>query len=542
VSGADPENPRQFEAGRKFQRPFPTGKKPSKTMKRSQAILFGALLSIGLGASAQGPQQQPAAPAQGPKQNVAPGAAAQVLPDFADLVERYGPAVVNINTRTRGRGQQQLPPGLSEDDPFFEFFRRFMPDQQPPGRRGTPPRGGDAPPQQPRGQLRPFGLGSGFVVSADGFIVTNAHVVENAEEITVRFSDKRELIAKVIGADTRSDVAVIKVEATGLPVVKIGDTKKLRVGEWVIAIGSPFGFSNTVTAGIVSATSRENLSGDPNLDAVPFIQTDVAVNPGNSGGPLLNMRGEVVGINSQIFSRTGSFAGISFAIPIDYAFNVADQLMKTGKVVRGRIGVGIQNVTKDLADSLGLGKAAGAAVSNVEDGSPAAKAGLEVGDVILKIDGRPVEGSADLSRTIRALKPGTKVNLNVWRGGKPRDLVVVVAEFKDEEATRTAQAGKGGKKPETKPGKLGVAVIELTAEQKRVLKVTGGVVVEAADGGALAAGIGPGDVIMRVNNIDIANVKVFNETIAKIDPKKPVALLIRDENGTRFVTFRPEGD
>jgi len=289
-------------------------------MNRSQAALLGALLSLGLAANAQ--------PAQGPKQNIVPGAPAQVLPDFADLVERYGPAVVNINTRTRGQRQQVLP-GLSEDDPFFEFFRRFMPDQQPgQPRRGQPRTPGD--PQTPRGPLRPFGLGSGFVVSADGFIVTNAHVVENAEEITVRFSDKRELIAKVIGADTRSDVAVIKVEATGLPVVKIGDTKKLRVGEWVIAIGSPFGFSNTVTAGIVSATSRENLSGDPNLDAVPFIQTDVAVNPGNSGGPLLNMRGEEVGINSQIFSRTSSFAGISFAIPFDYAFNVADQLMKTG--------------------------------------------------------------------------------------------------------------------------------------------------------------------------------------------------------------------
>jgi serine protease Do len=502
-------------------------------MNRSQSALLGALLSLGLAAHAQPAQQ-------GPKQNITPGAPAQVLPDFADLVERYGPAVVNINTRTRGQRQQQLP-GLSEDDPFFEFFRRFMPDQQPgQPRRGQPRTPGD--PQVPRGPLRPFGLGSGFVVSGDGFIVTNAHVVENAEEITVRFSDKRELIAKVIGADTRSDVAVIKVEATGLPVVKIGDTKKLRVGEWVIAIGSPFGFSNTVTAGIVSATSRENLSGDPNLDAVPFIQTDVAVNPGNSGGPLLNMRGEVVGINSQIFSRTGSFAGISFAIPIDYAFNVADQLMKTGKVVRGRIGVGIQNVTKDLADSLGLGRAQGAAVSNVEEGSPAGKAGLEVGDVILKIDGRAVEGSADLSRTIRALKPGTKVNLNVWRGGKPRDITVVVAEFKDEEATRTAAASKGGKKPETKPGKLGVAVTELTAEQKKALKVTSGVAVEAADGAALAAGIGPGDVIMRVNNVDIANVKAFNETVAKLDAKKPVALLIRDENGTRFVTFRPEGE
>ncbi len=502
-------------------------------MKRIQASLLGALLAVGLAA-----QAQVQAPAQGPKQNIAPGAPAQVLPDFADLVEKYGPAVVNINTRSRG-GRQQALPGLDENDPFFEFFRRFMPDQQPPGRtpRGNAPKNA---PDAPRGPLRPFGLGSGFIVSADGFIVTNAHVVENAEEITVRFNDKRELTAKVIGADTRSDVAVIKVDAKDLPVVKIGDTKKLRVGEWVIAIGSPFGFANTVTAGIVSATSRENLSGDPNLDAVPFIQTDVAVNPGNSGGPLLNMRGEVVGINSQIFSRTGSFAGISFAIPIDYAFNVADQLMKTGKVVRGRIGVGIQNVTKDLADSLGLGKAQGAAVSNVEDGSPASKAGLEVGDVILKIDGRAVDGSADLSRTIRALKPGSKVNLSVWRGGKPRDLAVIVAEFKDEETKTADKGGKAGKKAESKPGKLGVAVIELTAEQKKAFKITNGVMVEASEGAAAAAQVGTGDVILRVNNVDITNVKTFNETVAKLDVKKPVALLIRDENGTRFVTFRPE--
>jgi serine protease Do len=510
-------------------------------MNRLQATLLGALLAFGVSAQAQ------QGPAQGPKQNMphAPGASAQVLPDFADLVEKFGPAVVNINTETR-TARQQIP-GLSEDDPFYEFFRRFMPDGQgqgqapgkpnPRGDRGGP---GKAPTPGERGRLRPFGLGSGFIVSPDGFIVTNAHVVENAEEITVRFTDKRELKAKVVGADMRSDVAVIKVEATGLPTVKIGDTSKLRVGEWVIAIGSPFGFANTVTAGIVSAKSRENLSGDPNLDAVPFIQTDVAVNPGNSGGPLLNMRGEVIGINSQIFSRTGSFAGISFAIPIDYAFNVADQLMKTGKVVRGRIGVGIQNVTKDLADSLGLPKAQGAVVGNVEEGSPAAKSGLEPGDVILKIDGRPVEGSADLSRTIRALKPGTRVTLGVLHAGKPRDLNVVVAEFKDEEATKTAAAKS--KKPEAKPGKLGLAVTELTAEQKKALKVTTGVGVEAADGAALAAGVGPGDVILRINNTDITSVKVFNDTVAKLDLKKAVALLIRDEQGTRFVTFRPDTD
>jgi len=504
-------------------------------MNRLQAsFLAGALLALGLAAGAQ----PSSAPQQGPKQNIAPGSSAQVLPDFADLVEKYGPAVVNINTRTRASRQQALP-GLDENDPFYEFFRRFMPDQQPPGRtpRGAPKNA----PDPPRGPLRPFGLGSGFIVSPDGFIVTNAHVVENAEEITVRFTDKRELQAKVIGADTRSDVAVIKVDATNLPVVKIGDTKKLRPGEWVIAIGSPFGFANTVTAGIVSATSRENLSGDPNLDAVPFIQTDVAVNPGNSGGPLLNMRGEVVGINSQIFSRTGSFAGISFAIPIDYAFNVAEQLMKTGHVTRGRIGVGIQNVTKDLADSLGLGKAAGAAVTNVEEGSPAGKAGLEVGDVILKIDGRAVEGSADLSRTIRALKPGTKITLGVWRGGKTRDLAITVSEFKDDEATKTASSAKG-KKAEAKPGKLGIAVIELTAEQKKALKIAGGVMVEAVEGAAASTGIDPGDVVLRVNNVDVTSVKVFNETVAKLDAKKPVTLLIRDENGSRFVTFRPDGE
>jgi serine protease Do len=504
-------------------------------MKYLHPYLLGALFAFGLAGPVAAQNGKVTTP-------VIPGASAQILPDFADLVEKYGPAVVNINTQTRSTARQQLP-GLSEDDPFYEFFRRFM----PPDGRGAPnpnpnPRADRNKPQQPdtpRGPLRPFGLGSGFIVSSDGYIVTNAHVVENAEEITVRLNDKREFKAKVVGADTRSDVAVIKVDATSLPTVKIGDLSKLRVGEWVIAIGSPFGFANTVTAGIVSAKSRENLSGDPNLDAVPFIQTDVAVNPGNSGGPLLNMRGEVIGINSQIFSRTGSFAGISFAIPIDYAFNVADQLMKTGHVTRGRIGVGIQNVSRDLADSLGLKQAEGAAVSNVEADSPASKAGLEVGDVITKIDGRPVEGSADLSRTIRAVRPGSKVNLTVWRSGKTRDIGVIVAEFKDDEAAKVA-AAKSGKKEAAKTDKLGLAVKEVTPEQKKSHKISGGVAVEAVDGAAQAAGVGPGDIILRVNNVDIVNVKAFNDTVAKLDSKKPVALLIRDENGTRFITFRPE--
>src|SRR5258706_3211409 len=361
-------------------------------MKQLHASFASALAALLLAASGV---------AQPVKTPDIPGASAQVLPDFAGLVEKYGGAVVNINTQA-GRSTGQQLPGLDENDPFYEFFRRFMPPdaQQEP----TPPRGNGRnrnKPQQPdapRGPLQPFGLGSGFIVSPDGFIVTNAHVVENADEINVRLNDKREYKAKVIGADTRSDVAVIKIDATGLPTVKIGDMSKVRVGEWVVAIGSPFGFANTVTAGIVSAKSRENLSGDPNLDAVPFIQTDVAVNPGNSAGPLLNNRGQVIGINSQIFSRTGSFAGISFAIPIDYAFNVADQIMKTGHVTRGRIGVSITNVTRDLAESLGLPKAEGAIVGSVEADSPAAKAGIEVGDVITKLDGRPVESSADLSR------------------------------------------------------------------------------------------------------------------------------------------------
>jgi len=465
-----------------------------------------------------------------------------VLPDFADLVERYGPAVVNINTQTRMSARPQIP-GLSEDDPFYEFFRRFMPPEgrAPKGDRGEKGERGNKGEKGERGQrgpLRPFGLGSGFIVSADGFIVTNAHVVENADEVNVRLTDKREFKAKVVGADSRSDIAVIKIEATNLPTVKIGDTSKLRVGEWVIAIGSPFGFANTVTAGIVSAKSRENLTQDANLDAVPFIQTDVAVNPGNSGGPLINMRGEVVGINSQIFSRTGGFAGISFAIPIDYAFGVADQLMKTGHVTRGRIGVSISTVTRDLAESLGLPKAEGAVVGNVEDGSPAAKAGLEAGDVILKIDGRTIEGNGDLSRSIRAMKPGTKANLTVWHGGKTRDVTVAVGEFKDDEAPKVVPTG--GKKQEAKPGKLGIAVTEITPEHKKTYKVATGVAVEAVDGAALAAGIQPGEVILKINTFDVPNVKAFNDVVGKLDLKKPVALLVRDENGSRYVTFRPE--
>ena len=483
-------------------------------MQILKAFFAGAIVSLGFTTQALA-QAQP------------------VLPSFADLVEKHGPAVVNI--RTEARATRTQIPGLSEDDPMFEFFRRFMPPDQRGAPRGREDRNGKSGPRAP---LRPFGLGSGFVISADGYIVTNAHVIENAEEIYVRFTDKREMKAKVIGADKRSDVALVKVEAANLPVLKLGDSSTMRVGEWVVAIGSPFGFTSSVTAGILSAKSRDLPADSTASDAVPFLQTDVAVNPGNSGGPLFNLKGEVVGINSQIFSRTGSYAGISFAIPIDYATNVIDQLKKSGKVTRGRIGVAIQNVTRDLADSLGLSRTDGAAVGTVEEDSPAAKAGVEVGDVILKLDGRTVESSADLSRSVRAVRPGQKITVSVWRAGKVRDLVITVGEFKDEETTRTASAQ--GKKEAAKPGRLGLAVTEVSAEQKKALKVQGGVAVEAVDGASLAAGVQPGDVILRVNNADIKDLKGYNDTLAKLDRKKPVALLIRDENGTRFVTLKAE--
>ncbi|MBX3673861.1 MAG: DegQ family serine endoprotease [Burkholderiales bacterium] len=483
-------------------------------MQTARAFLLGAALALGVATQAAA-QPQPA------------------LPNFADLVEKHGPAVVNI--RTEARAQRTQVPGLSEDDPMFEFFRRFMPPDQRPQPRGRGERNEKGEPRG--GPLRPFGLGSGFVISADGYIVTNAHVIENAEVIHVRFTDKREMKAKVIGADKRSDVALVKVEAANLPFLKLGDSNAVRVGEWVLAIGSPFGFANSVTAGILSAKSRDLPADSGASDAVPFLQTDVAVNPGNSGGPLFNLKGEVIGINSQIFSRTGSYAGISFAIPIDYAANVIEQLKKSGKVTRGRIGVAIANVTRDLADSLGLPKTDGAAVGTVEEDSPAAKAGVEVGDVILKIDGRTVESSADLSRTIRAVRPGQKVVLSVWRAGKLRDITITVGEFKEDESGR---ASTGGKKEAAKPGRLGLAVAEVSAERRKALKVTGGVAVEAVDGAALAAGIQPGDVILRVNNTDIRDLKGYNEAVAKLDAKKPVALLVRDEDGTRFVTLRAE--
>src|SRR6266446_5576459 len=337
------------------------------------------------------------------------------LPDFTELAERQGPTVVNIST-TQARERRAGPqiPNIEEDDPLYDFFRRFVPRQPGPG-------------QGPR-EFESRSLGSGFIISTDGYILTNAHVVDSADEITVRLTDKRDFKARVIGADRRTDLALIKIEATGLPAVRMGDPNRLRVGEWVVAIGSPFGFDNTVTAGIVSAKGRSL----PQENFVPFIQTDVAINPGNSGGPLFNMRGEVVGINSQIYSRTGGFMGLSFAIPIDVAMDVQKQLREKGRVARGRIGVVIQEVTRDLATSFGLDRPRGALVNSVEKGSPADRAGIEASDIILSFDGKTVESSSDLPRIVGSTRPGSQAAVEVWRKGAARKLSITVGELQEE--------------------------------------------------------------------------------------------------------------
>jgi serine protease Do len=456
-------------------------------------------------------------------------APAQSLPDFADLVERAAPAVVNIRTTTRlsavhGRGGAPQIPGLDENDPFYEFFRRFFPQPQP-----------GQPPQQrpgPRGDRQvPRGLGSGFIISADGYVMTNHHVVEGSEQITVTLADKREYSAKLIGSDQRTDVALLKIDATGLPSIKIGDPNRLRVGEWVIAIGSPFGLESTVTAGIVSAKARET------GEFLPFIQTDVAVNPGNSGGPLINMRGEVVGINSQIFTTSGAFAGISFAIPIDEAMRVQDQLRASGRVIRGRIGVTIGAVSREVSEAIGLGKPQGALVTAVDPDGPAAKAGIEAGDVVLRFDGRAIESQSDLPRIVGATKPGSKVTMNVWRKGAPRDVQVTVVEMAQEQ--QAARRGEPTPRPAVPANALGLTVSDLTPDRLKELGVKSGVQVDAVDGPAASAGLRQGDVILSMNNVDVTSAKQFNEQVAKLDRKRNVALLVRRGDSTQFLIVRP---
>ncbi|HEU4924940.1 MAG TPA: DegQ family serine endoprotease [Burkholderiales bacterium] len=445
------------------------------------------------------------------------------LPDFTRLVDDQGNAVVNISTTQAPRRTGAAPqvPGM-EDEEVLEFFRRFIPRQQP------------GPGPGPRSEAR--SLGSGFIISADGYILTNAHVIEGADEINVRFTDKREYKAKVIGADRRTDVAVIKIDATGLPAVRFGDPSKLKVGEWVVAIGSPFGFENTVTAGIVSAKGRSL----PQENFVPFIQTDVAINPGNSGGPLFNMRGEVVGVNSQIYSRTGGFMGLSFAIPIDVALDIQKQLRDKGRVARGRIGVVIQEVTRDLATSFGLDRPRGALVNSVEKGSPADKAGVEATDIILAFDGKPVESSSDLPRLVGSTRPGSQSTLDVWRKGQTRKLNITVAELQEDRVAANAPATRAKPQAEAPANRLGIVVGELSAEQKKGLSLSHGLVVTEVRPDS-KADVRKGDVLLTLvhkgQHTELRSVEQFNKLLAGLDKNAVITLQVRRGESTAFVTI-----
>jgi serine protease Do len=449
------------------------------------------------------------------------------LPDFTELAERISPSVVNIRTTERGRSAAA---GEREgvDPNIEEFFRRFgIPIPNRPNPRGGP-RGGDED-----GTPMQRGVGSGFILSADGFIMTNAHVVDGADEVIVTLTDKRELKARIIGSDRRTDVAVVKVEAGGLPAVKIGDINRLKVGEWVMAIGSPFGLDNTVTAGIVSAKQRDT------GDYLPLIQTDVAINPGNSGGPLINLRGEVVGINSQIYSRSGGFMGISFAIPIDEAMRVSEQLRTVGRVIRGRIGVQISPVTKEVAEAIGLGAPRGAMVQSVEKDGPADKGGIEAGDIIVKVDGRAVDKSADLPRIVGATKPGARAQLQVYRRGSLKDVAVTVAEFEADRPARRAAADPGGAAPQAAKSALGVTVSDISDAQKRDLRVRGGVKVDAVEGPAARAGLREGDIILSIDNTEVTDARQFATIAARVEKARAVSVLVRRGEWTNYLVIRP---
>ena len=457
--------------------------------------------------------------------SAAPAAAqTRALPDFTDLVEQVGPSVVNI--RTLEKVSSRTRSGTPGEEEMLEFFRRFgVPIPNAPRQAPRPNR--------PQEEEQPRGVGSGFILTTDGFIMTNAHVVEGADEVLVTLTDDREFKARIIGADKRTDVAVVKIEATGLPAIKVGDVNRLKVGEWVMAIGSPFGLKNTVTAGIVSAKQRDT------GDYLPFIQTDVAINPGNSGGPLINMRGEVVGINSQIYSRSGGFMGISFAIPMDEAIRVSEQLRTSGRVSRGRIGVQIDQVTKDVAESIGLGKPAGALVRGVENGSPAEKAGVEAGDIITKFDGKLIEKHSDLPRLVGGIKPGTKSTVVVFRRGASKELMVTIAEVEPEKVALKSSERDEKPKASAVGQVLGLAVSEINDAQKKELKLKGGVKVDAATEAAARAGVREGDVIVAIANVEVGNVKEFEAAVAKVDRNKPVNILFRRGEWAQYAVIRP---
>ena len=510
---------------------------PAMQRKTLQALSVAALIAAAAagGAAWNLPlahaQAAPSAPAASAP--AAPAAAPLVsgLPDFTALVDHVGPSVVNIRTTekvaSRGNGGGGSALGMDED--MLEFFRRFgLPVPNIPKQPQRPGPGGDGD-----GESQPSGVGSGFILTGDGYVMTNAHVVEGADEVIVTLTDKREFKAKIVGSDKRTDVAVVKIDAKGLPAVKIGDVSRLKVGEWVMAIGSPFGLENSVTAGIVSAKQRDT------GDYLPFIQTDVAINPGNSGGPLLNLRGEVVGINSQIYSRSGGFMGISFAIPIDEAVRVSDQLRSTGKVTRGRIGVQIGSVTKEVAESIGLGKPRGALVSAVEAGSPAAKAGVEAGDVIIKYNGTDIDKVSDLPRLVGNTKPGVKGTVTVFRRGSSKDLSITIAEVEPDEAVAARKKAESGSTATASAKSLGLVVADLTAAQKKELNVKGGVRIVSAADAAARAGLREGDVVLSVANTEVADAKGFEAALGKADKNKPVNMLVRRGEWAQYVLVRP---
>ncbi|MBK8162377.1 MAG: DegQ family serine endoprotease [Gammaproteobacteria bacterium] len=457
------------------------------------------------------------------------GAAIKDLPDFTELVEQSSPAVVNISTTTKIKQEQFRNPhgeSMPEQPPFDDFLRRFFGDRGGDGGGGG---GGE--------EFDEKSLGSGFIISADGYVLTNNHVIRDADEIVVRLSDRREFVAEVVGSDKNSDVALLKIDADKLPVVKIGSSSDLKVGSWVLAIGSPFGFEHSVTAGIVSAKGRSL----PNENYVPFIQTDVAINPGNSGGPLFNLDGEVVGVNSQIFSRTGGFMGLSFAIPIDIAMSVVDQLRSEGHVTRGWLGILIQDVDRALAESFGMSKPIGALVARVLPDSPAQKAGVMVGDVIVEFDGKEVESSGALPPMVGVSKIGAKLPLKVIRNGKPLTLKVMISELPEEEELDLAAGGGDG--DSTRIKRLAITVADLTPDQKQELDGKNGVLVDATESGpASKAGIRRGDVILQFNNVEVGSVEQLKKLVADLPAGKAVPVLVQRRGSPIFLALKLEED
>ena len=457
---------------------------------------------------------------------VAGMAGAATLPDFTVMVRENSAAVVNISTTIRtdnpqAHGRSYIP-DVPEDSSFYDFFRKFFEDQAP-DQRGMPKRAAS--------------LGSGFIISTDGYVITNNHVVADADEIVVKLNDRREFIAEMIGADKRSDVALLKIDGNDLPAVRLGSSADLKVGEWVLAIGSPFGFDYSVTQGIVSAIGRSL----PNENYIPFIQTDVAINPGNSGGPLFNLDGEVIGVNSQIYSRTGGFMGLSFAVPVDVVFNVYQQLRESGYVSRGWLGVLIQDVTRELAESFAMDKPHGALVAKVLTDSPAADAGIEVGDIIVGYDGVEIAFSSDLPPLVGNSRINANATLEIIRGGKRKKLKVLIAELPEEDTL----AGAGNAESETMPANdMKIVVRELTATQRKRLELPeGGVIVEEVmEGPGSEAGIRKGDVLLMMNNQEVESVAQFEELLTELPRERPIPLLIQRRGAPTFLAFKLAGD